>query len=153
MERKLSSDWRQIQLSKNFTLGECVVSKTRPDLAAKIIPTIEQANNLFLIVNLCAQPARDANGRLEVTSGLVSDELNEARVIPYGAKSIGDTQHKHGEALDLKPLDQSPLKVFLWIKEVLHWKGEIIYYEKRGHIHVGLWSMWVKHIDQIIVST
>jgi hypothetical protein len=147
MQRILSSNWRDIHLSEHFTLGECVVSSIRRDLAEKIIPTIEQVNNLFLLCHFGMQPTRNAHGMLKITRGLTSQELNEA---VGGAE---DSQHFYGEALDFIPLDESPLKVFLWIKEVLRFKGELFYYEKRGHIHMALKSLWVKHTDQKIILT
>lgn len=151
MLRVLAKDWRDIHLGEHFTLGECVVSASHPELAAKITPTIEQANNLFWLVHFCAQPARYKHGRLKVTSGLVSEELNNARVLNYGTEPTKDTQHLKGEALDLKPLDETPLKVFLWMRDVLKWKGELLYYEKRGHLHVALPSLFV-HPDIKIIT-
>lgn len=146
MNRILSSYWRDIHLSEHFTLGEFVVSHDHPDLAAKIIPTIEQADKLYYLCQWALEPIRkEYNRPVTITSGLVSHELNLAR-----GSTVSGSQHLYGEACDFIIDGISMLDPFVFIKAELKWDGELIYYRQKGHIHIALPTMWVKHMDQFI---
>lgn len=137
--RRLSDDWRDIQLTENLKLGEFVVSSTHPEIAAQIKPTIEQANNLYLLSKLALQKIRDEYGVIVITSGLVTEELNLLR----GSKST-NSQHLFGEAVDFVIPGVHMLDPFIFAKHELEWPGELIYYKKRGHVHIALPSIWSK---------
>lgn len=138
MQRSLPKDWRELYLSHNFQFGEFVVSKDHPELIKDYTPTIEQATNSSILCRTALQKARDNFGAIEITSGIVTPELNAAR----GSK-ITDSQHLYGEAADFILLQDYTAKAYLWLKDYLKWPGELIYYEKRGHIHIGLPVIWV----------
>lgn len=148
MERRLSKDWREVRLSKNFTAGEFVVSATRPDLAAAITPTIEQFNNFHLLANMVLQRVRDQFGTVRITSGLVTPELNAART----TAPLSMSQHLYGEAVDFVVTEAYPATVFLWIQNVLRFSGELLYYQQRGHLHLALPSPWAQPDQKIIVG-
>lgn len=139
MKRFLSTDWRPIQLSEHFTLGECVVSKQFPELAAAITPTWEQANNLYILAQMALEPIRYEYSRpVLITSGLADEALNKAR----GGTS--NSQHLTGEAVDIICPGISMVDVFIFCQHNLRWAGELILYKKRGHLHLALPNLFVK---------
>lgn len=139
MGRVLPVDWRNIKLSKHFTLGEFVVSRDHPEIASRIVPTVQQVDNFYMMCLFALDQIRAAHGPLIITSGLANKELNIAR----GSK-IMDSQHEKGEAVDFITPHTAPIKVYLWCQSYLKWPGELIYYPKRGHIHLAMPSIFVK---------
>lgn len=145
MKRGLPKDYRSFGLTQNFQLGEFLVSSNNPAAIASYVPTIEQVNNTYILTKTCLQPVRERFGALKITSGIVTQELNALR---GGAE---DSQHLFGEAADFIPTSEHPLSVFLWIRDILRWPGEVLYYQKKGHIHVALPNRWVKADQKIIL--
>ena len=74
--KRIGKNWRKYRLSENFWLGEFVVSADHPEVAAKITPTVRQAQRIQLIVVSILQPERNRYGRIDVTNGIRSPELN-----------------------------------------------------------------------------
>lgn len=143
MERRLGANWREINLSDNFTLGEFVVSKEFPELIEDIFPTIDQVNNLYKLCQFALQPIRDKFGPVDIHSGLRSIALNDAL---HGEK---DSQHLYGEAADFTISKLPMLDVYAFCIHDLHWAGEVIYYQQKGHCHIALKTLWNRP-DQFI---
>jgi len=142
MERKLTSEWRQIQLTEHFKLGEFVVSASHPALAEAIFPTPDQADRCLYLARFALEPIRKKFGPTYITRGLASPELNEAQ------GGVSGSQHLDGSAVDFECKGQDMNEVFEWCRDWLPWKGELIYYYNR-HVHLALPSLFVKP-DQFI---
>ena len=103
-----------MKLSQNLLLKEVTKSDTaeqrgidNTQMTDGVLKNLQElAKNVF-------QPAREELGRILVTSGYRSPELNKAI---GGASS---SMHQTGEALDLKALDTSNKELFYFIKENL----------------------------------
>ena len=144
MKRELPKDWREnFKLSDNFWLSEFYVSDTHPEIAAQITPTVAEINSLHLLCRGALQPIRNEFGRCTVTSGVRRSELNK---LLGGARG---SQHELGEACDFLCQHVDMMTVYSWILSVLRWDGEVIFYAKKGHIHIALPSLWVV-ADQFI---
>src|SRR5262245_39649573 len=137
MERKLATDWRSIHLAENFTMSEFVVSDSHPHLIMMLQPTIDQVNNLYILCQLALQPIREEYGFVSVTRGLTTPEINEK------VGGVPNTQHLYGEAVDFICPTVSMLDVYAFYAHELKWIGELLYYKKKGHIHIALPSPWV----------
>lgn len=142
----IKSEWRDYRLSPNFKLGEFFVSSSHPKVARGMNPTRESIDMFLLLCVLCLQPVRDKFGPVKVTSGMRNQQLN----VLIGGSST--SQHSRGRACDFTCPGKSDMKeVYLWVLEKLNWSGELLYYEKRGHVHVGLPEYGV-HADHIIIK-
>lgn len=101
-----------MELSKNFSLKEFVVSKTAIQEAIGNMPSYRQTEALIFLVLNILQPARDSLGfPIWVTSGFRSDRLNDF----IGGSET--SQHPKGEAADIKCKDNK--KLFNYIKDNL----------------------------------
>ena len=103
-----------MQLTKNFSLGEMIHSRTANERGIENVPNDAQIANLKALCEQVLQPARDAIGRgIAVNSGFRSPALNVA--IGGAAKS----QHMNGEAADITLGDKtSNMSLFSKIKEL-----------------------------------
>lgn len=121
---------KALKLSKNFTLGEFVVSMSFKVLAEKIEPTAQQISNLMILCAFGLQPIRDKYGEVIITSGLRSKELNAM------LGGVDSSQHVDGSAVDFQIIGQDMQQVYWYLHPI--WPGELIYYKKKGHIHIAL---------------
>ncbi len=142
MERRLTSSWRDIQLTEHFKLSEFVVSRDHPDIASRINPTADQADQFLWLCTFCLEPIRSKFGPVIITSGLRNAELNSA------LKGVAGSQHERGEAVDFVCPLQEMEEVYDWCRRQLRWRGELILYPG-AQIHIGLPSLFVKP-DQFI---
>ena len=143
---QLGKDWRQHKLSENFGLGEFYKSKAFPDIARGMTPTKEQVDSLMSLCSFGLQRVRDEFGAVTITSGVRDELLNKAI---GGARS---SQHCRGKAADFLCNDvRDMVTVYHWCKGQLEWPGELFYYSKRGHIHMGI-PEWGIHVDQAILD-
>lgn len=128
----LSKNLFDVKFSKNFKLSEFEVTSTGLNNEA---PYEAQKNLKFLAVNIL-QPWRDIVGRLKVTSGYRSYEVN---------KKIGgvtNSQHRTGNAADIVPLDMEINKAFRILYDMnLPMVDQAIIENKNGSkwVHVS-WS-------------
>lgn len=126
-------------LTPHFDLDEFKKSKSFRSIARRMeIPSRAQ-NSLYLLCLFILEPLRAEFGPLIITSGYRNAELNQA----VGGSST--SQHCSGEAADIYlPKASSMENVYNFILDELEWEGEVIYYLKRGHIHVGLPNIMVE---------
>lgn len=129
------------QFSTNFDSTELCVSKDRPDLAKKIVPTSENYLSAKLLAILILQPIRDKYGIINILSWLRSPELNNA----IGGCATSD--HLLGCAADISPKNADVEQVFLWIiKESNLPFRECIYYPNDKFIHIS-WNHPSKPVE------
>jgi hypothetical protein len=91
--------------------------------------------NLEELAQGILQPVRDRWGRIKVNSGYRSAEVNAA--VGGSLRS----QHLHGEAADIVPLDADIYEVFQWIRDESGIDyGQLILEKKGGAywIHISL---------------
>lgn len=118
-----------MNLTKNFTLDELC----HTDTCLTNEPNDTEKDKLQFVASFLLQPIRDKFGSIKVNSGFRSEEVN---------KAIGGSltsQHRLGEAADIKPLDADINDVFEWAKENLVY-GQIIRESANGAewIHISL---------------
>lgn len=123
---------RSLTLTRNFTLGEFVVSDRFPEIAQAIILSEPEIQKCYLLALLVLQPARDRFGPMVITSGVRNKRLNDL------VGGVDDSQHALCEAIDFKPKESTAHSVYLFITNELRWPGEVIYYEAEGRLHVAL---------------
>lgn len=114
-----------------------------------LILTDEVKNNYYLLCLLVLEPVRERFGIVQIHSGLRT-EMDQERLRKEGKNPSNASQHLFGEAADFVcPYAQSMGLVYRFILDELKWPGEVIYYPKRGHVHVALPHLGV-HADQFI---
>lgn len=87
--------------------------------------------SMFLLVKFALNPLREKYGPIRITSGY-RDKYYNSQI--GGANT---SQHIQGEAVDLWCLNlPSNREAFEWLRT--WWPGQVFYYEKKGHIHIGL---------------
>lgn len=142
----IPKNWRQAHVAKDFVLGEFFVSRSFPKLALGMNPRKDYIDAAVLLSAFCLQPVRDKFGPVHITSGFRSVELNNA------VGGVVTSQHVRGKAVDFYcPGKPNMHEVYLWILEKLDWPGELFYYSKRGHVHVGLPEYGV-HADRKVLE-
>jgi hypothetical protein len=115
----------------NFTYGEFVDSYYADRLNINNVPTSEQWANLEKLAIYVLQPIRNKFGRIKITSGFRSEELNTAiGGSPY-------SNHCKGEAADIIPMEEeiTLLDVIAFVHSNLEYREMI--YEWGKWIHVA----------------
>lgn len=94
----------------------------------------QELQNFYMLCVLVLEPLRDRWGIVKITSGKRSPEKNAA------VGGVGSSQHRLSEAADfICPFAAGQTgAVFRWILDDLKWPGEVIWYRRKGHIHVAL---------------
>lgn len=121
-----------IRLSKNFRLHEFVVSNDHPGLARLLEPSGYERLCLELLCRSLLQPIRDRWGRYSITSGLRSDELNDA------VDGYENSDHLYGIAGDGYPREARIKRVYKWIVRKNLPYRQCIFYPDRGMIHLSM---------------
>jgi len=120
-----------MNLSENFTLKEFTKSSTATRLGIDNTPTIGALENLSALCYNVLQPLRETVGRIKITSGYRSPELNAA--IRGSAKS----QHCKGEAADIEAYDYSNLELFNNISDNYDFDQLILEFYEPSDPHSG----------------
>lgn len=116
-----------MKLSKNFILEE--LTKTDTDLLN--IPNITEEDFLKQLCVYILQPIRDECGRIDISSGYRSKAVNDV------VGGVDNSQHKKGQAADIRPAQSTLMDVYRWILNNLEF-GSCIIYPDRKFIHVSL---------------
>ena len=91
-----------LQISKNFTLKEFIVSDTASRKGIDNTPSFAVRDAIKSLVDSVLQPLRDAWGKpLAINSGYRCKELNEA------VGGVSTSQHMKGEAADICPFGRN----------------------------------------------
>lgn len=86
-----------------------------------------------MLATFALEPVRRKFGPTKITSWVRDDNLNNS---VGGSKT---SQHLTGEACDFICLNVGNMKeVFDYLSNDLKWPGQLFFYPKRGHVHVGL---------------
>jgi len=94
-----------MKLSANLLLSEVLVTRTGLDNT----PSIEHEQRLFYLAQFLFQPTRNRWGKIIVTSGYRSPQVNQA------VKGSPTSQHCRGEALDMVTIEADIEEVYKWI--------------------------------------
>jgi zinc D-Ala-D-Ala carboxypeptidase len=84
-----------MQLSKNFTLSEFLISQTASRLGIDNTPSQQVIDNLTALCQNILQPLRDKFGPVVISSGYRSPQLNKA------IGGAANSQHMLGQAADI----------------------------------------------------
>lgn len=98
-----------MNLTKDFRLWEFVTSVTADLKGFNNTPNREEIDNLRGLCKLILQPARDALGPLNISSGFRSEELN---------KEVGganNSDHRRGFASDVIPVSVGTKNLAEWV--------------------------------------
>jgi Peptidase M15 len=98
-----------IKLSENFRLKELTRSLTGDRVGIDNTPNEEEIQNLKRLCENILQPARDALGRIRVSSGFRSEKLNKL------VGGVSDSDHRLGFAADVIPLEVGTRKLANWV--------------------------------------
>ncbi len=121
-----------MQLSKNFTLDEFLVSQTAARHGIPNDPNAEQIANLKTLVETCLQPLRDEAGKaIFISSGFRSWELNS---LIRGSKT---SAHMSGSAADFRVAGMTPYETCNLIVEMELPYDQVIH-EFGRWIHLGI---------------
>jgi len=106
--------------------------------------TAQVYQNYYLLSLLCLERIREEFGEVRITSGYRS-AFDQERLIKEGYHPAPTSQHLFGEAADfICPYAESMGLVYRFLLDSLKWPGEVIWYKKRGHVHVALPHIGVK---------
>jgi len=94
-----------MRLSKNFSLGEFLVSQTAERFGIDMHPPEIIVDNIRMLVKSCLQPLRDESGPIYISSGFRPLELN-TRI--GGSKT---SAHVKGNAVDFSVTNMKPFDV------------------------------------------
>lgn len=98
----------------------------------------QDKQNYFLLCSLLLEKVRARFGVVKVTSGKRS-QAEQEDLKKRGYKPSETSQHLLGEACDFVcPYAVYPGQVYVFIIDELKWLGQVIWYKRRGHVHVGL---------------
>lgn len=120
-----------MQLSKNFTLDEFLVSQTAERHGIDMTPSDFVLHNIQELVTTCLQPLRDETGPMFISSGFRPLELN-GRI--GGSKT---SAHIIGNAADLKVSGQTPYETAMLIQELKLPYDQVIM-EFGRWVHLGI---------------
>jgi len=119
--------------AKNFKYKEFIKSDTALRKGINNIPTDDHWENIEKLAVNILQPAREALGRIRITSGYRSKELNKA--VNGSKRSL----HCFGYAADLEPLKVgvSLLDLLEWIYNNCEFRELIAEFFPEGWVHIG----------------
>jgi len=119
--------------AKNFKYKEFIKSDTALRKGINNIPTDDHWENIEKLAVNILQPAREALGRIRITSGYRSKELNKA--VNGSKRSL----HCFGHAADLEPLKVgvSLLDLLEWIYNNCEFRELIAEFFPEGWVHIG----------------
>lgn len=120
-----------MKLSANFSLDELIKSDTAIRKGIDNKPDEKVTANLQALVNNILQPVRDKYGRVKVTSGYRSPELNA---------SIGGSKtshHCYGYAADFEVEGMDNKELAMWIRDNLQFTQLILEFYTPGDPNSG----------------
>lgn len=134
-----------VQLSKNFTLGEFGMSDTAEQLGINNKMGWKEAMALENLVTKLIQPLREKYGKpIRISSGFRNTQLNAA------VGGVPSSQHRKGEAADCA-VGTKDAETF-W--ELVQTSGldydQVILYRKQGFVHVSLKLEGVNRRENLI---
>lgn len=116
----------EVELSDNFRLWEFITSATaiEKNIKEQYNVPIKVVENITELVSHTLQPLREAVGKIIITSGYRSKELNKA------VQGVSNSQHLVGEAADIRCSD---IKKAIYVLRYLPF-DQLIMYDTFLHI-------------------
>ncbi|MBK8013777.1 MAG: hypothetical protein IPK13_20810 [Deltaproteobacteria bacterium] len=147
---------RSRHISRRFTLGDFLVDRTFPDLAAVLEPTEAHIRNLSRLATVLDVLVDEFGGEWVILTGFRDAALNHA-CRRAGMPASVESLHLDGCAADVKPDPSVDLeRVYRWIGErtrpdlSIH---EAVYYPKKGFMHLAVESDVRPSAKRIIMRT
>lgn len=132
---------RNRKLSKHFALSDFLVDETFPNLAASLDPDGGAVENLTRLAAIMDRIVESFGTHIKVLSGYRDEALNDAcrdAGLPASIHSL----HLFGCAADLELQNREvdPETVFNWLRDQADELalGEVVYYPRKGFIHVAV---------------
>jgi uncharacterized protein YcbK (DUF882 family) len=123
-----------MKLTENFFLQEF-----------KANPSNDHIRNYLLISALVLEPVRAKfGGPIIITSGYRSPEYNKA------VGGVPTSQHVKAEACDFVIKNANMESVYEYICNELKWPGQVFFYAKKGHVHVGLPRVGIAPVHKVL---
>lgn len=111
--------------------------------------TDQETQNFFLLCSLVLNYVRNEFGLVTITCGKRSVDKNAL------VDGVKDSQHLRSEAVDFVcPYSYGKGGmgvVYSYIINTLKFQGEVLWYKKRGHVHIGL-PRYNVHPDHLILD-
>lgn len=132
------------QLTKNFKLSEFAVSANHPNLIKDTLLSEKEVTKLYFLSKTILEPTREFSnhgyacwGGLIITSGKRTKVLNKKE---GGSISSDHLFEGYSCACDfyLSLCNEELIKVYDYMKRQVPSFGQLIYYPKKGIIHVSL---------------
>lgn len=120
------------KISRYFTMGQAVNSSLAKRYKIKNIPNNRQKMNIKYTARRLDEARRILGRPLYITSWFRSNALNKR------ARGVSTSAHKDGLAVDfLLKRGKAGWKEYAKLKKKMSSYDQLIYYPKRGHIHIG----------------
>lgn len=137
---------RSEKISKYFTMGEATYSTTAIKRGIKNIPDWEERTNIRYTAGRLDEVRKILGRPVIVTSWFRNKKLNRA---VGGTSSSG---HRRGMSVDiLLKKGKAGRREFEKIKTNLESFDQIIYYPRRGHVHIGFKQYRAQERKQVMV--
>ncbi len=137
---------RDEKISKYFTMGEAIHSSIAKEKRIKNIPNWEERTNIRYTAKRLDEVRKILGRPVIVTSWYRGERLNRA------VRGSSTSMHRKGMAVDIL-LKKGKLgrKEFEKIRKKLKSFDQLIYYPRRGHLHVGFKKDKTQERKQVMI--
>lgn len=109
-----------LPVTKDFKLEEFFHTNTGLDNWPDRMDMVKTISNIYLLTENVLQPARDRWGKLRISSGYRSDDVNKA------VGGVNGSFHTFGKAADIVPMNGLLTDVFEWMVDNLDYRKIIL---------------------------
>lgn len=135
------------KISRHFTMGDAVRSSAAKKYRIKNIPNSGERRNIIYTAKRLEEVRKILKRDLQITSWYRSSKLN---------RKIGGSPtsaHKSGLAVDfMLKRGKAGKREFQLIKRKLKSFDQLVYYPRRGHLHVGFRKNKKKERHQVMIK-
>lgn len=137
---------RREKISIYFTMGEAINSNLAKKKGIPNIPNSRQRKNIRYTAKRLDEARRILKRKIVVTSWYRSKQLNRR------ARGVKSSAHQDGLAVDfLLKRGKAGWREFALLKKKMSSYDQIIYYPKRGHVHIGFRTRKSKERRQVMI--
>lgn len=134
------------KISRYFTMGEAVDSSLAKRKKIKNIPNARQIRNIKYTAKRLDEARRILRRPLYITSWFRSNTLNRK------ARGVRTSAHKDGLAVDfLLKRGKAGWREYAILKKKMSSYDQLIYYPRRGHVHIGFRTKKSKERRQTLI--
>lgn len=134
------------KISRYFTMGEAVHSSTAKRKRIRNVPNWEERSNIRYTARRLDEVRKILGRPVIVTSWFRSERLNRA----VGGSST--SRHRNGTSVDiLLKKGKAGRREFEKVRARLKSFDQLIYYPRRGHLHVGFRAYRSQERQQVMI--